>query len=225
MTRLGVAAMIGNAVFAAAAAQADPFAEALAHADAGRHGLAAAGFHALAVTGDAEAQFNLALLFATGQGLPQNAEEAALWAWRARLAGLEQAGPLAARLMDALPQERRGRLAARLEATLVPDAERGDGAAMLALAAVIALVRPEPDLVAAYGWQSIAAATDTPGAVVARNETFARIEPNARPEAQDHALAAFVAWCGTRAGHAGAAEAPACAAVAASDAGQSVAGR
>lgn len=195
---------------AVAQAEPDPFAAALADADAGRFGAAAAGFHALARAGDAEAAYNLALLFATGQGLPQNTAEAAFWAWRARLDGLTLAAPLIATLMADFDTDRRAALAARLEAGLLPRAESADGAAMLALAAVLTTVRPEPDLAAAYGWQSRAAATDTPGAVAARDETLARIAPEARAAAQDAALQAFGDWCAGRA----ASPPPACAAVA-----------
>lgn len=191
---LAITAM-GAALAASVAQGADPFDEALAHAHAGRFGAAAAGFRALAEADDPEAAYNLAMLFSSGHGLPQNFDEAAYWAWRARLAGLQTAAPLIATLMAELPQDRQEKLAVRLEDTLLPEATRGDGAAMLALAAVLTSVRPAPDLILAYGWQSIAAATDTPGAVAARNDTLAKLPPEQRPLAQDHALAAFVEWC------------------------------
>lgn len=176
----------------------DPFAAAMAQAAEGRFTSAATGFHALARTGDAEAAYNLALLFATGQGLPQNTAEAAFWAWHARLAGLTLAAPLIATLMTDMAHDRRDALAARLEAELLPKAAAGDGAAMLALAAVLVAVRPVPDLLAAYRWQSLAAASDTPGAVGARDETLAAIAPDARAAAQDAALQAFLEWCANR---------------------------
>jgi len=193
-----LAVRLGAGLLLASNGRADPFEEALAHAAAGRYGAAAAGFHGLALKGDAEAAYNLSLLFATGQGLPQNDDEAAFWAWRARLAGLAHAAPLISSLMPGLPEDRRATLARRLEAGLYPEARAGNGAQMLALAAVMAAIRPEPDMVAAYSWQSIAAATDTPGAVAARNQTLASIPRESRHAAQDAALQAFADWCAGR---------------------------
>jgi uncharacterized protein len=185
---------------------ADPFATALADAAAGRHGAAAAGFHALALQGDAEAAYNLALLFMSGQGLPQNRTEASFWAWQARLAGLAQARLLLQRLTPQLDKAGQQSVADRLEARLSPLAAAGDGAAILSLAAVLHHVRPTPDLKQAYAWQSIAAALDVPGAVAARDATLRLIAPADRAQAESGALAAFQAWCQNRA----AAMPPAC---------------
>jgi TPR repeat protein len=185
---------------------ADPFATALAEAEAGRHGAAAAGFHALALQGDAEAAYNLALLFMTGQGVPQNRIEASFWAWHARLGGLSQARLLIERLTPQLDKAGQQNVADRLEAKLTPQAEAGDGAAMLSLAAVLHHVRPTPDLMQAHAWQSIAAALDVPGAVAARDATLRLIAPTDRPKAEAGAMAAFQTWCKTQAG----ATVPAC---------------
>lgn len=178
---------------------ADPFAAALAEAEAGRHGAAAAGFHALALQGDAEAAYNLALLFMTGQGVPQNRIEASFWAWHARLGGLSQARMVLDRLTPQLDKAGQQSVADRLEAKLTPQAEAGDGAAMLSLAAVLHHVRPTPNLMQAHAWQSIAAALDVPGALAARDATLRLIAPADRPKAEAGAMAAFQAWCQTQA--------------------------
>ena len=179
---------------------ADPFATALAEAEAGRHGAAAAGFHALALQGDAEAAYNLALLFMTGQGVPQNRIEASFWAWHARLGGLGQARLLLERLTPQLDKAGQQSVADRLTAKLTPQAEAGAGAAMLSLAAVLHHVRPTPDLMQAHAWQSIAAALDVPGAVAARDTTLRLIAPTDRPKAEAGAMAAFQTWCQNRTG-------------------------
>jgi uncharacterized protein len=180
------------------AAGADPFQQALDAADAGRFGAAAAGFFPLAQAGDAEAAYNLAVLYATGRGVPQNSTEAAFWALKAELIGLGGAGGLRRKLMDQLPQDTRDTIAARMEAELTPAAQSGDGAAMLALAAIAASVRSAPDPVAAHAWQSIAAALDVPGAVPARDSSLAMIPAAERPAAQDQARTAFIDWCAAR---------------------------
>jgi uncharacterized protein len=184
---------------------ADVFEKAMADAADGNYGEAAAGFHKLALTGDTEAAHNLAILFASGRGLPQNSTEAAFWAWRARLAGLRQTAPLVTQLMQDLTAESQAAVAIRLEETLTPDAEAGDGAAMLALAAVHTAVRPKPDFATAHAWQSIAAALDVPGAIAARNATLEATAQEDRQKVQDQAMTAFKDWCGRQAQNAPAA--------------------
>nr|WP_162623743.1 SEL1-like repeat protein [Paracoccus saliphilus] len=180
------------------AAGADPFQAALDDAGAGRYGAAAAGFFPLAQAGDGEAAYNLAVLYATGRGVPQNSTEAAFWALKAELTGLTGAGGLRRKLMDGLPQDTGDSIAARMEAELTPAARAGDGAAMLALAAILASVRSEPDPAAAHAWQSIAAALDVPGAVPARDASLTMIPAAERPAAQDQARLAFIDWCADR---------------------------
>ena len=176
----------------------DPFAAAMAEAAAGRHGAAAAGFHDLALQGDATAAHNLALLLMTGRGVPRHHEEAAFWAWTAQLAGVTQAQAVVRQLMPGLDVAAQDRLATRLEAALTPRAEAGDGAAMLALAVVLMHLRPLPDPVAGYGWQSIAAALDVPGAIAAREATLGAMDQARQREAEAAAWQAFARWCAGR---------------------------
>ena len=71
--------------------------------DALRQGQAAEAarlYRDLAEQGVPEAQFNLALLYFDGQGLPQNHAETLYWAWRARLSGRGEALALLARTAD-----------------------------------------------------------------------------------------------------------------------------
>lgn len=182
------------------AMQADPFEDALRAADEGRYGEAAAVFHSLALSGDGAAAHNLAALFATGRGLPQNDTEALYWAWRARLSGVQVVQILLDRLWPPLDLTRKDAIAVRLAADLQPLADAGDGAAMLELAAVLGVVRPKPDTKAAYAWQSIAAALEVPGAQAARDATLSTFAPADRSAVQDAALAAFRDWCARQEG-------------------------
>jgi TPR repeat protein len=189
----------GAVLLAAQAVHADRLGEALDDVAQGRHASAAVAFHALAAEGDATAAHNLAVLFALGQGVPQSHAEASYWALSAFLTGLERAAPLSDALLAELSEPERSVLATRLEARLTPSAEAGDGRAMLALAIVLAVLRPVPDIMAAHAWQNIAAAIDTPGAARAREQTRKMLAADARPDAEAHAKAAFIAWCAARA--------------------------
>lgn len=182
------------------AALADRFEQALAHVAEGQYSQAAAGFHELADDGDLTAAHNLAVLFALGEGVPQSYAEATYWAWRAFLDGLTQAGPLADLVLAELSEPERAALAERLEARFAPRAQDGQTQAMLALAVVLALLRVEPDLLAAHDWQSIAAALDHPSAGRAREETRKLMPPALRSEASAHAVQAFRDWCAMREG-------------------------
>jgi uncharacterized protein len=182
-------------ILASSPLHADPFATAMQNVREGRHAAAVAGFHDLARGGDATAAHNLAILFALGQGVPQNRTEAAFWAVTALLAGLERAVPLADLMLSDLSSADRDALSARLEVQFAPLSAKGDGQAMLALAVVLALVRAEPDLLAAHAWQSIAAALDVLGAARARELTLSMMTPAQRAQAQGQAWQAFADWC------------------------------
>ncbi|MCE6970713.1 sel1 repeat family protein [Cereibacter sphaeroides] len=181
----------------AAPAAADPFAEAVAAFRKGEAGRAAVLFRQLAEAGDAEARFNLALLYAEGAGLPQNPREALYWAWLAKLEGVEPAEALSARLQGHLPAEALEALSDRIEAALLPRVAEGDSAAMFGLARVLLQLRPEPDARRAYEWLSIAAALGRSEAAGARDAALAQVPERDRFSVQDGALAAFAAWCRT----------------------------
>jgi TPR repeat protein len=179
--------------------QAGAFDQAMADMAQGRPAAASAQFHTLALGGDLSAAHNLAVLFALGLGVPQSDPDAAYWAWRALLGGLTQAGALADLTLMPLDATARQSVTDRLEADLLPQAHAGDGNAMLALAVVLAVLRPEPALLDAHGWQAIAGAIDHPGAMQARAQTHARMTPEQRAQAQPHALRALSDWCDARA--------------------------
>ncbi|MBC2834798.1 sel1 repeat family protein [Paragemmobacter straminiformis] len=181
------------------AAQAAPstFARAIAAARAGDTATAAALFLPLARSGDAVAQFNLALLYYDGRGLPQNHAEALYWAWRARLAGRTEALALITRMADAATPDLRSAIATRIEADLHPRVTAGEGRAMLELSFVLTDILPEPDLTGAYVWQALSAAFETPNAIRARDATFARLDPKDRPAAQQRALETLKSLCDT----------------------------
>lgn len=178
-----------------AGAESPAFQQAIAAARAGDTGTAAALFLPLAQSGDPAAQFNLALLYYDGRGLPQNHAEALYWAWRARLSGRPEARTLIARMAEAATPDLRSALAKRIEADLHPRVTAGEGRAMLELSFVLTDILPEPDLTGAYVWQALAAALETPNAVQARDTTFARLDPKDRPTAQQRAMDTLRSLC------------------------------
>jgi uncharacterized protein len=173
----------------------DPFPAALQAAQTGQMGQAAVIFHALAADGNGPAQYNLAVLFLNGSGVPQSTRDALYWAWRARLSGVAQAQALIAQLGETVSDDLRATTAARITADLDAAIRAGDGRAMLQLSVVLTELAPLPDLESAYIWQAISAALQTPNAAQGRDATFARLSPDARINAQDKAMEMLSGLC------------------------------
>lgn len=151
----------------------------------------------LARSGASEAQFNLALLYAKGFGVPQNDREALYWGWRARLAGIPAAIALIEGLQPTAPEDLRTDIAARIIDDLAPRIAAGEGRAMLERSVLLLDLLPEPDLQGAYVWQALSAALGTPNAPAARDATLARIDPKDRLAAQDATIATLRDLCST----------------------------
>ena len=170
-------------------------ASALAELRAGRAPEGANILLALARAGEAEAQFNLALLYSQGLGVPQNTREALYWAWRARLSGIAPANALIQRLAEAATPDLRTELVTRISADLEPRIVAGDGRAMLEQSVLLQDLLPKPDLAAAYAWQALSAALGTPAAAAARDATLMQIPAKDRLAAQDAAVAKLRDLC------------------------------
>lgn len=153
----------------------------------GHAGEAAAMFHELAVADNPRAQFNLALLYFKGAGVPENHGRAFEWAWRAKLRGLVEAETLLSQLGATLPEDTQNELAEKLKSELMARAYEADTRAMLAIALIESELRPEPDFVETYVWNSIAVALGRDEATGERNSSFALIDPEERLEAQERA--------------------------------------
>jgi TPR repeat protein len=194
-TETVVGADTGAASHAAVTGDAAAFAAAVAAYRAGEPGAAFAQFLILARQDMPQAQFNLALLFRAGEGVPQNRREALYWAWRARIGGLPQAGLLVAELLASVDPEQRGLLADRLLADLAPARQAANGRLIAASALVESELRAEPDRMQVYVWYSIAAALSAPGAAKARDASFAALLPEDQAGAEDAALQGFQEWC------------------------------
>lgn len=173
----------------------DPFAQAIALYRAGDPSAAAAMFRRLADAGDAEAQYNLALLYHQGEGVPLHRAEALYWAWRSRLSGLGQARALIARLQPTTEPKLRDQIADRLLTDLAPAIAQDDGRAMLGASIVQLELSSKPDRQAAYVLQSLAAAMATPGAARERDATERGMTAAERAKAMDAALSAFRDRC------------------------------
>ena len=189
-------AFSADATLASAPAEKGPgIPDAIAALRAGRGPEAATIFLSLARSGNGDAQFNLALLYLEGVGVPQNAREALYWGWRARLSGIPAAPALLARLAEEATPDLRDETAGRITADLQPRIDAGEGRAMLERSVLLSDLLPEPDLEGAYVWQALAAALGTPAAAQARDATLGKIAPEDRLAAQQAAIDQLAILC------------------------------
>lgn len=192
---LALALFLVAVTASAGAAEGDALSAAAAAIRDGRTAEAAVLYRDLAEKGDGAAQYNLALLYLTGRGVPQSHRDALFWAWKARLSGVNKAPALIARMANLTTPDLRTDIARRLMDALQPRIDAGEGRAMLELAAVYLEVLPEPDLTKGLVWQALAAALDVPGASEARETTGARLTAEDRLTAESEAIKTLSGLC------------------------------
>ena len=138
-----------------------------------------------------DAQYNLALLLEAGKGVPQDFSKALVWAWSAKLGGIEAAGDLAEDLIDLLPgkaiENVRKEVKARLEARVAD----GSAPAVSQFAQYHLDMLEEPDFETAYVWYSIATAIGLPGALELRDDARENVDDEKIAELQVEAGTIF----------------------------------
>ena len=138
-----------------------------------------------------DAQYNLALLLEAGKGVPQDFSKALVWAWSAKLGGIEAAGDLAEDLIDLLPEKAienvRKEVKARLEARVAD----GSAPAVSQFAQYHLDMLEEPDFETAYVWYSIATAIGLPGALESRDDARENVDDEKIAELQVEAGTIF----------------------------------
>lgn len=180
----------------ASPAFADPFSDAVRAANSGAIAQAVVQFRSLALSGDARAQTNLAVLHAKGEGTPQDEVEAYYWAWRARLAGETRAIPVIDYLAPRLTEESVGTVSKRLIGDLAIDAEKGDASGFLGIGRVYAQLAEPEDKPEAAVWFTVAAAFNVKFAAILRDTIAGELTRDERTEVQVRAKAKFQEWCG-----------------------------
>ncbi|MYM53715.1 SEL1-like repeat protein [Thalassovita mangrovi] len=188
--------VLGAALSAAGQpAQPNAFSEAIQAARDGQAAQAVRMFRTLAQDRNGEAQYNLAVLYARGIGVPQSDEMALYWAWRARFTGVKRAKPLTKYLSRSATPDLMEKVQTRLRDDLTQNINEGQKEAMLALGRVyLELTDPsEPEL--ALVWFTIAAALQQPHASTWRDVTARQLDQEQRLTAQERAASIYQQWC------------------------------
>ena len=134
-----------------------------------------------------DAQYNLALLLEAGKGAPQNFSEALVWAWSAKLGGIEASGDLAEDLLDMLPEDAVDDVREKVKQRLEDRIDAGNAPAVYQLAHYHLEMVEEPDFEMAYIWYSISTAIGLPGSLEARDDARGNVDDEKIAELQDKA--------------------------------------
>ena len=134
-----------------------------------------------------DAQYNLALLLEAGKGAPQNFSEALVWAWSAKLGGIEASGDLAEDLLDMLPENAVDDVREKVKQRLEDRIDAGNAPAVYQLAHYHLEMVEEPDFEMAYIWYSISTAIGLPGSLEARDDARGNVDDEKIAELQDKA--------------------------------------
>ena len=134
-----------------------------------------------------DAQYNLALLLEAGKGAPQNFSEALVWAWSAKLGGVEASGDLAEDLLDMLPEDAVNDVREKVKQRLEDRIDAGNAPAVYQLAQYHLEIVEEPDFEMAYIWYSISTAIGLPGSLEARDDARGNVDDEKIAELQDKA--------------------------------------
>ena len=134
-----------------------------------------------------DAQYNLALLLEAGKGAPQNFSEALVWAWSAKLGGIEASSDLAEDLLDMLPEDAVDDVREKVKQRLEDRIDAGNAPAVYQLAQYHREIVEEPDFEMAYIWYSISTAIGLPGSLEARDDARGNVDDEKIAELQDKA--------------------------------------
>ena len=115
-------------------------------------------FSSLAELGIPEAQFNLALLYSNGLGVPKNFKLALYWSWQAHLNNHDTAIDRVNKTYDLINEDLRNSVAQTIIEELVASAQAGDKEAPLKLGKTYLGLFVEAQNLPAYLWLSISQA-------------------------------------------------------------------
>lgn len=167
------------------------FAQAVEAVRAKDYGTAVHIFRDLAQQGEADAQFNFALLLKAGLGRPKNYEDAYYWFVLSMLGNEQRAEPMVNELSDLLPPSVKTEIYERISERLDQQLAVGDKRAIMKYAGLHANFLLEPDIETAYVWYSIGQALGLRGASEGTVAMSDLLEPEALIAAQRRALDDF----------------------------------
>lgn len=136
----------------------EDFGKAIKHVEEKNYFEAFKIFSELAETGVPEAQYNLALLYSNGLGVPKNYKLALYWSWQSHLNGHEAAIKLVTATYDLINEDLRDKVSQLVIDELLESAQAGDKMSPLKLGKTYLGLFVEAQNLQAYLWLSISQA-------------------------------------------------------------------
>lgn len=177
------------------AVQSGEFSEAVMAARSGQAAQAVKMFQHLANDRNGPAQFNLSVMYARGQGVPQSDELALYWGWHSRFSGVGKAEVLTKYLSRGATKKLLDKVQKRLHDDLIQSVNAGQKSAMLSLGRVYLELTDPADREQALVWFTMAAALQEPNAHTWRDVVARGLDRETRLKAQDRAASLYLQWC------------------------------
>ena len=153
--------------------------------------IAADIFEELAVLGDIDAQFNLAILTRNGLGRAQNYSDALYWTWLSFAGGLEKSEKVLEKILELVPENSQVEIRSRVSAYILDQINSGDRKALMHYGRYYLDVLADADYNKAYLFYSIASAFGEQGAKEKRDKVLDDMDNERIVEVQSQASAMF----------------------------------
>lgn len=187
--------MLFSAVSSGGSVAASDFNLALAALREGRPTEGASMFHMLAIAGDADAMFNLALLYHSGVGLPQSPEDALYWAWRARLDAQAKGQALVESLRPSATKEQLGKVYQRLMQETQKTANAQAPISFVKIALIEKSLAAKPSQIEIYASSAMAVALGYSRASSLRDAAAMSLSPKDIAKAEQRLRELYGNWC------------------------------
>ena len=153
--------------------------------------IAADIFEELALAGDMDAQFNLAILTRNGLGRAQNYSEALYWTWLSFAGGLEKANKVLEKILELVPDDSHQEIREKVSLFILKKINSDDRAALMHMGKYYLDILADADYNKSYLFYSIASAFSEVGAKEKRDEILFEVDNDKIVELQGQASIMF----------------------------------
>jgi hypothetical protein len=153
--------------------------------------IAADIFEELALLGDNDAQFNLAILTRNGLGRAQNYSDALYWTWLSFAGGLKKSEKVLEKILELVPENTQQEIRARVSVYILNQINSGDRKALMYYGKYYLDILSDADYNKAYLFYSIASAFGEQGAKEKRDKVLDNMDNDKIVEVQSQASLMF----------------------------------
>ena len=153
--------------------------------------IAADIFEELALLGDIDAQFNLAILTRNGLGRAQNYSDALYWTWLSFTGGLEKSEKVLEKILELVPEDSQQEISESVSSYILDQINSGNRKALMHYGKYYLDVLSDADYSKAYLFYSIASAFGEQGAKEKRDKVLDDIDNDRIVEIQSQASVMF----------------------------------